>query len=208
MSSVRVKICGITCAEDAAAAVEAGADALGFIFFPGSPRYVSPETVTEIVAGLPPMVTTVGVFVNETPDAVRSRMRETGLRCAQLHGDESPDECAAVAGSVIRAVRVGEGFEAASLEPYAGLGVTTFLLDTEKEGLYGGTGETFDWDQAVPAKSVGRVIVSGGLGPGNVAECIRTVRPYAVDTGSGVEAQPGKKDHDKVRAFIEAARII
>lgn len=204
----RVKICGITNADDAACAVEAGADALGFIFYPKSPRYVSPETVADIVRGLPLLITPVGVFVNTSPDQVTATLRETGLRCAQLHGDESPDDCAAVEAPVIRVVRVGDAFDAGSLSPYAQAGVSTFLLDTAKQGFYGGTGETFDWSDALAAKRMGRVILSGGMNADNVADGIRTVHPYAVDTGSGVEAEPGKKDHEKLRAFITAARDV
>ncbi len=205
---VRIKICGITNADDAACAVDAGADALGFIFYPKSPRYVSLETVTSIVKDLPPFVTPVGVFVNVPSERVSSTLRETGLQCAQLHGDESPETCAAVDGAVIRAVQVGKGFDAGSLTPYARSGVSTFLLDAAKEGFYGGTGETFDWGAALAVKDEGRVVLSGGMDPENVIEGIRTVEPYAVDTGSGVEVEPGKKDHEKVRAFIRAVRGI
>ena len=202
----RVKICGITNADDAACAVEAGADALGFIFYPKSPRYVSLETVADIVKGLPPFVTPVGVFVNVPSEEVTATLRQTGLRCAQLHGDESPDDCAAVEAPVIRAARVGENFDARSLSPYARAGVSTFLLDTAKQGFYGGTGETFDWSDALEVKQVGRVVLSGGLDPDNVVAGIRSVNPYAVDTDSGVERELGKKDHEKVRAFIRVAR--
>lgn len=203
---MRVKICGITNADDATCAVEAGADALGFIFYPKSPRYVTLETVSDIVKGFPPFVTAVGVFVNVPPEEVSAAVLQAGLHCAQLHGDESPDDCAAVEAPVIRAVRVGEDFDARSLSSYTGAGVSTFLLDNAKQGFYGGTGETFDWSDALKVKRVGRVVLSGGLDPGNVAEGIRTVEPYAVDTGSGVEAEPGKKDHEKLRAFLRAAR--
>ena len=203
---VRVKICGITNAEDAVCGVEAGADALGFIFYPKSPRYVKPETVSRIVSALPPFVTPVGVFVNLLPDEVTAIARAAGLRWVQLQGDETPEVCAAVGAHVIRAVRVGHAFDVATLRPYAAHGVGTFLLDTAKKGFYGGTGETFDWAAAVATKSVGRVVLSGGLDPDNVRQGIEQVNPYAVDASSGVEVEPGKKDHEKVRAFIEAAR--
>lgn len=204
----RVKICGITNLEDALGAAEAGADALGFIFYPKSPRYVKEEKVASIVARLPPFVTPVGVFVNRPPDEVSGMLVRTGLRCAQLHGDETPEHCTEVDGPVIRVARVDKDFNAASLIPYAEAGVETFMLDTAKQGLYGGTGETFDWSSAIKVKPMGRVVLSGGVDPGNVVDAVRTVRPYAVDTGSGVESEPGKKDLEKVIDFIRAVRKV
>ena len=201
---VRVKICGITNREDARCAVEHGTDALGFIFFPPSPRYIRPEQAREIIRGLPPFVTPVGVFVNEDRERIASVATSTGLRAIQLHGDESPEECRGHAVPVIRALRVGRGFDPAAMEAYP---VETFLLDTARPGLYGGTGETFDWTFARAGVAYGRIILSGGINPENVTEAIRSVSPYAVDCGSGVEAEPGRKDHEKVAAFFQAVRL-
>ena len=202
----RIKICGITNPDDAQLAVESGADALGFIFYEKSPRYIRPESARKIVRDLPPFVRAVGVFVNSDRDAV-NRIADVGLLSAlQLHGDEAPKFCRGFARPVIRAVRVVEELEASDIEPYAEAGVDTFLLDTAKQGFYGGTGETFDWSAALFAKSYGRVILSGGMNPDNVRKGVATVNPYAVDTSSGVESAPGIKDHVKVKAFIDAAR--
>ncbi|HAA77391.1 TPA: phosphoribosylanthranilate isomerase [Candidatus Latescibacteria bacterium] len=204
----RVKICGLTNAEDAHAAAEAGADALGFIFYPKSKRYVTPAQVKPIVSDLPPFVTTVGVFVNEPRDRIRQISDDIGLRALQLHGDEKPEDCLGYNQPVIRALRVGANFSEDDIEPYVSAGGDSFLLDKNKEGFYGGTGETFDWAAAGMARSYGRIILSGGLTPFNVEESIQVVQPYAVDTGSGVEKEPGKKDHDKVRAFIQRAMSV
>ena len=199
----RIKICGITNAEDAHAAVDAGADALGFIFYPKSKRFVTPEAARAIVDTLPPFVTKVGVTVNETRDDAERIADSAGLNVLQLHGDETPDECLGYSRPVVRVLRVGDQFDASDIEPYAEAGIESFLLDKGKEGFYGGTGETFDWSAAILAKSYGRVILSGGLTPGNVEDGVRAVSPYAVDTSSGVESEPGQKDHNKIVAFIE-----
>ncbi|MCZ6634475.1 MAG: phosphoribosylanthranilate isomerase [bacterium] len=200
---VRIKICGITNREDAACAVRYGADALGFIFYSKSPRYVSSEQVREIVETLPPFVTPVGVFVNDSREEIASTVRQARLQAIQLHGDESPEDCQGHDVPVIRAVRVGPAFDLETLTAYP---VDTFLLDTAKTGFYGGTGETFDWSFAKKAKAYGRIVLSGGIGPDNVAEAVREVKPYAVDCGSGVEAEPGKKDHEKVARFLDTVR--
>lgn len=197
----KVKICGITNEADAQAAVEAGTDALGFIFYERSPRYVTPDTVRTITAGLPPFVTAVGVFVNMPPEAVNETVRDCGLHAAQLHGDESPEYCEQINGAVVKAIRVKDDDIAQVIAPYR---VQAVLLDTYTPDKYGGTGRTFDWD--LVRESSHRIILSGGLTPDNVGEAIRRVQPYAVDTGSGVEAEPGRKDHDKIRAFIHAVR--
>ncbi len=201
MNSVRVKICGITNEADAAAAVREGVDALGFIFYEGSPRYVEPERVACIVAGLPPFVVPVGVFVNASIDEVDEICTHAGIRVAQLHGDESPAFCRKLDRPVIKALRVRDDSWISDASTYA-LGAV--LLDTFADGRYGGTGVAFDWRLA--EGSPHRIILSGGLNPDNVAEAVRRVRPYAVDTGSGVEREPGYKDHEKVRAFVAAAR--
>lgn len=202
----RVKVCGITNAEDALAAVDAGADALGFIFYPKSKRFVTPEKAGEITAQLPPFVTAVGVVVNETREAIDKIVETARLDAIQIHGDETPDDCAGHALPVIRALRVGKGFGEADVAPFAEAGVKTFLLDTEKDGYYGGTGETFDWSAATIVKAFGRVILSGGMTPENVRAGIEAVDPYAVDASSGVEREPGVKDHAKLKAFISNAK--
>ncbi|MDE2887083.1 MAG: phosphoribosylanthranilate isomerase [Gemmatimonadota bacterium] len=201
---VRVKICGITNPEDALFSVAHGVDALGFIFYKPSPRYVHPERVSNIVSALPPFVTPVGVFVNKAREEIVETVRSTGIRAVQLHGDETPADCLGYPTPVIRALRVGDGFNPASLSDYP---VNTFLLDTDKKGRYGGTGETFDWRFARAATAHGRIILSGGMDPSNVADAVRTVKPYAVDCGSGVEAAPGRKDHARIREFLRALRF-
>lgn len=196
---VRAKICGVTNRDDALCAIDNGADALGFNFYEKSLRYIAPEKAGEIVFDLPPFVTPVGIFVNASEREIDIAVKLAGLRAIQLHGDEPPEACLGHAVPVIRALRVGRGFDVQALGSYL---VNTFLLDTEKEGSYGGTGETFDWTKAVEAKRYGRIILAGGLNPDNVQEAIEQVGPYAVDTSSGVEAEPGKKDHKKLRDFL------
>lgn len=208
MSCVKIKICGITNPADAAMAAEAGADALGFVFWEKSPRYVAPSIAAAIIGSLPPFVTTVGVFVNELPERIVEIAVAAGLACVQLHGDETPGECGAIKASVaglriIKAFRVNRGFDIMSLKPYS---AQAHLLDAYKAGVPGGTGQTFDWAVAAAAKEMGRIILSGGLTPGNVVEAIRVVRPYAVDVSSGVERSPGLKDADKVVKFIKTAK--
>ena len=200
---VRVKICGITNREDALCAAAEGADALGFIFYPRSPRFVPAETAAAIIEALAPFVTPVGVFVNEPRDHIAATVASTGLRAIQLHGDEPPEACAGFAVPVVKALRVGEDFDTSALNDYP---VGTFLLDTEKKGLYGGTGETFDWAVARDAARCARIVLSGGLTPENVAEAVGAVGPYAVDCGSGVESEPGRKDHAKIVRFVEEVR--
>jgi phosphoribosylanthranilate isomerase len=198
----RVKICGITNVEDALQAVEAGADALGFVFFKESPRHISHELAREIIQRVPAFVTTVGVFVNEPAWRVEEIMRLTGVDVAQLHGDESPQECSKFRRA-IKALRVENMTD---LEPMNKYCVSAFLLDTYSRGEYGGTGRVFNWDIAVEAKKYGNIILAGGLNPDNVAEAVKHVRPFAVDVSSGVESGKGVKDHEKVRQFIRRAR--
>ncbi len=205
-SDVRVKICGITNMDDAAAAASFGADALGFIFWEKSPRNVNAEAASRIISELPPFIAKVGVFVNETVDNIR-RTSEIGLDCVQLHGDESIEFASRVREAtglnIIKAVRVKEARDIVGIERYA---ASAYLLDTFKPGARGGTGEVFDWDIAIEAKGKGRIILSGGLNPDNVADAVKRVKPYAVDVGSGVELRPGKKDPDKIKSFIEKAK--
>ncbi len=200
----RVKICGITNLDDARLAVEYGADALGFVFYEGSPRHVFPETVREIISHLPPFVTTVGVFVNASPQEIREVMDLAGLDVVQLHGDEPQEECS-LFPRVIKAFRVRE---LSDIERLKGYSVSAYLLDAYDPEVPGGTGQTFNWDIAVEAKKYGPIILAGGLTPENVADAVSRVRPYAVDVSSGVEAQKGKKDHEKMRLFIERVKKI
>ena len=200
----KIKICGITNYDDARAAVDFGADALGFVFFRESPRCITPEKAAAITSKLPVFVTTVGVFVNERAEEILKIIEDTGIDVIQLHGEESPDACR-LSRRVIKGIRV-KSLE--SLEPlarYQNL-VSAFLLDTFEPHMPGGTGQVFNWDIAVEAKNFGRIILAGGLTPGNISEAIRRVNPYAVDVSSGVELVKGKKDHQKMRLFIEKAR--
>ena len=199
-----MKICRTTTLEDALFAVECGADALGFIFHPPAPTCISPERAAEIVRGLPPFVTPVGVFVDEPVERVAAIAGMVGLTAVQLHGDETPACCSRLPGlGVIKAFRVSEGFEVGRLAEYR---VSAYLLDAYHPDLRGGTGRTFDWDLAAGAGRFGRIILSGGLTPDNVAEAVARVRPFAVDVGSGVEAEPGRKDREKMAAFIREAK--
>jgi phosphoribosylanthranilate isomerase len=200
---VRVKICGITNAKDAEMAAEAGADALGFIFVAGTPRYIDPDRATEIVHGLPPLVTPVAVFADHPVDDVQRVIDRCGFRTVQLHGSEAPEYCRRLAVSVIKTFRVRPGEPPPPFEAYR---VHAFLLDTFVEGKLGGTGRTFPLEVASSAKAFGRVIIAGGLTPENVAQVIREVHPYAVDVSSGVESKPGRKDPRKVRDFVARVR--
>ena len=202
--SVRVKICGITRVEDALAAVDAGADALGFMFYEASPRCVTPRQALEMLRELPTFVARVGVFVNPAADKVRAAIAETGIDTLQFHGEETPAFCRQFGLRVIKAFRVQD---AESLKPLADFRSEAWLLDSFVEGKRGGTGAVFNWDLAAQAvKQGGRVILAGGLTPENAGDAVRRVRPYALDVSSGVELAPGKKDAAKVRAFIAAAK--
>ncbi len=206
--TTRVKICGITNPDDAAAAVEAGADALGFVFHRKSPRYVEPQVVKSIVANLPPFILPIGVFVNEEPKVVRDLMDACGLGLAQLHGDESAGYCETLGRPVVKAIGLKDRASLLALAEYKGRAqVRGFLLDAFAPDLYGGTGHTTNWSIASELAKSMTVILAGGLTPENVAAAIRTVRPYAVDVSSGVEATPGNKDHGKLRAFVQAAKL-
>lgn len=203
---IRVKICGIRTEADAAMAAEAGADAIGMIFAAGARRQIDAAQARRIAAALPPFVTKVGVFVNEPLDRVRALVDTIRLDAVQLHGDETPEDCATVREwgmTVIRAIQVAGPLDVASLRT---LPVDAVLLDTYRAGVRGGTGETFDWAHAVPLAAVMPVILSGGLRPEFVGDGVRMVRPYGVDVSSGVESENGRKDPAKVQAFIAAAR--
>jgi phosphoribosylanthranilate isomerase len=201
---VKVKICGITNLDDALAAVDYGADALGFVFFKGSPRLISPENAASIVRKLPPFVQTVGVFVDEPAEVIKTIVSTAGIGLVQLHGDEPPESCS-VYERVIKALRVKTLDSLAPLEQFR-KHVFTFLLDAYTPDKLGGTGMIFNWDIAVEAKRFGRIILAGGLTPDNVAEAVRHVRPYGVDVSSGVELSKGKKDLQKMKLFIERAK--
>jgi phosphoribosylanthranilate isomerase len=198
---VKVKICGITNHEDASEAVRLGADAVGFIFAP-SPRQIVPELARDIICGLPPFVQAVGVFVNEELSAIRGRVAYCGLDIVQLHGDETPEFCRELMPRSLKAFRIKDTSSLSQIGAYKGL-VKALLLDTYQEGLKGGTGKTFDWGLAIEAGKFGMpVILSGGLGPSNIETAISTVKPYAVDVGSTIEARPGKKDHGLMRELM------
>ena len=204
--SVKVKICGITNAEDAWSAAAAGADALGFMFYTPSPRCVSREQAGQITRELPPFVARVGVFVDPTEDEVRRAIAETGIDTLQFHGDESPEFCRKFGLRVIKAFRVRD---AASLDGTAAFPAEAWLLDSFVAGKPGGTGEKFNWDLAAEAaRRHPTVLLAGGLTPENVAAAVEQVRPYGLDVSSGVESAPGKKDRAKVRDFILAAKSV
>ncbi|MFV3385536.1 phosphoribosylanthranilate isomerase [Pseudomonas sp. NY15364] len=201
---VRSKICGITRIEDALAAVAAGADAIGLVFYGKSPRAVGVEQAAAIVQALPPFVTTVGLFVDMPRDQLQQLLQRLPLDLLQFHGDESPADCEGHGRPYIKALRVRPDEDvAAAMAPYSG--ARGILLDTFVEGVPGGTGASFDWS-LVPENADKPIILAGGLDAGNVAEAIRQVRPYAVDVSGGVEASKGIKDAGKIHAFVQAVR--
>ncbi|MDA8156810.1 MAG: phosphoribosylanthranilate isomerase [Actinomycetota bacterium] len=199
---VKVKICGITNIEDAMAAADSGADAIGFMFYEKSPRYITPSRAAEIIKKLPPVITTVGVFVDMPGREVLEIMRGAGLDVAQFHGSEPPEDCA-IAKRAIKAIRIRELSDLNAMRHYK---VSAFLLDAWSPDAPGGTGQIFNWSVALDAKPLGRIILAGGLTPENVAEAVRMVRPYAVDVSTGVESGKGIKDHSKMREFIHRAK--
>ena len=205
----KVKICGITNSNDADAAVEAGADALGFVFFAKSPRCIDPKVAQQIIAKLPPFILSVGVFVNEEVTVVRDTMDQCGLALAQLHGDESPAYCESLNRPILRAIRLRDRGSFLSLAEYKGrAGVRGFVIDAFSESSYGGTGQTVDWNIAAEAAKSAPILLAGGLTPDNVQEAIHKVQPYGVDVSSGVEAKPGTKDPAKIQAFIQAVKLV
>ena len=202
--SVTVKICGITSVEDARAAVEAGADAIGLMFFEKSPRFVTLETAAAINRALPLHVVRVGVFVNASESTVHEAVAACGLTILQFHGDETPEFCAQFPLMKMKAFRVKD---AESLEALPNYPTDAWLLDAYSPAALGGTGERFNWDLAIEARKFGRpIFLAGGLTPENVAEAVRRVKPFGVDVSSGVESAPGKKDAAKVHAFVAAAK--
>ncbi len=201
---IHIKVCGITRPGDAMLAAELGASAIGFIFWPKSPRYVAPARARAIAAMLPPMVTPIGVFVDQTARHVARVARIVGLGAVQLHGRETRDFCRRLGLRVIKAFGVGNGFSPTEVARYPRS--VTILLDAHDPVLIGGTGRTIDWHAAATLARTRRVILSGGLSPANVAAAIAAVGPYALDVSSGVEARPGIKDAAKLRAFFDVVR--
>ncbi|MBF0132681.1 MAG: phosphoribosylanthranilate isomerase [Magnetococcales bacterium] len=196
---VRVKICGITRREDALAAIDAGADAIGLVFYERSPRAVTVARAVELVAALPPFVTVTGLFVNASKMDIETTASRVGLDLLQFHGDETPEFCAQFSNRIIKALRVaGHGdMQAASDYRVAGI-----LYDAKVSGVQGGSGRSFDWSLLAHHPGNAPLILAGGLHPGNVAHAITQVRPYAVDVSSGVESSPGVKDHALMKRFV------
>ncbi len=206
MRRVFVKICGITSPEDAEAATDAGADAVGLVFWPGSPRHVSVQAARRIGEGLPSHVLRVGVFVDAPRDELVRTAEDARLDLLQLHGSEPPEALADLPRRVLKAVRVGTGFAVQDALLYEGR-AAGLLLDTHRTGTPGGTGETFDWALAREVrKGAGFVVLAGGLRPENVREALKAVGPDGVDVSSGVESSPGRKDAEKMRSFVAAVR--
>ena len=203
--SLFVKICGIVNLPDAECAIDAGADALGFIFYPKSSRFLDVEKASRLFRDLPKQIVKVGVFVDEPHDFLEQYIEELSLDYVQLHGHESPKYCSEVSAKVIKGLRIRNQNDIMSVGDYR---VSFYLLDAFSEKEFGGTGKTFDWKIALEAKKVltSPIILSGGLNPGNVAEAVKVVRPYGVDVSSGVEVSPGVKDHMKIREFVNKAK--
>jgi phosphoribosylanthranilate isomerase len=202
--SIRVKICGITNLADAQVAVAAGADALGFNFYEKSPRFIPTATAAEISRALPPFTLRAGVFVNPGEELVRRAIGECGLNLLQFHGDEPPDFCTQFGLMSMKAFRIRDAGSLKELPKYQ---TDAWLLDAYASDTFGGTGEKFNWDLAIEAQKHGKpVFLAGGLTPENIAEAVQQVRPFGVDVSSGVESSPGRKDHDRVRAFINSAK--
>ncbi len=209
---IRIKMCGTTRLEDALAAVEAGVDALGFIFYEKSPRAIEPSDARMIIEQLPPFVDTVGVFVDRDREEVEEIIRFCSLSYVQLHGQESPRYCEQLArfaapGQIIKALRVGAELQAEEIAPYSAY-VRAFLLDTYQKGQEGGTGQIFDWSLISSLRLQRDYILAGGLDTNNIRQAIEAVQPTAVDVNSGVESSPGCKDHARLRDFVAQVRMI
>lgn len=200
---MRIKVCGITNLADALNAADAGADALGFVFVESSPRWVSPATAGKIIDSLPPSVTPVAVVRSVSAVALKALVEQLGVRTVQYHGDADPDIDDIPGITLVRALRVGDGFDPASV---CAVRSTTVLLDSYVDGLEGGTGKAFDWGLARAAGANKKIIIAGGLHPDNVHEAISRARPYGVDASSRLESSPGKKDSNLVRLFVSRAR--
>ena len=204
MQRTRIKICGITRAEDAATAVAAGADAIGVIFAP-SPRQVSVEQAAAILAAVPPLVARVGVFVDAPSEEIASAVAACGLTAVQLSGAESPEFCDTLPIPVVKVLHVGTDFPVDTGEPYRGH-ANAVLLDTLATDKAGGTSQCFDWQAVGELPGWAPSIVAGGLNPENVGACITALRPFAVDVSSGVESAPGIKNHERIAQFCAAVR--
>jgi phosphoribosylanthranilate isomerase len=201
---IKVKICGITQYDDAKTAVSVGVDALGFIFYKKSPRYIHPLQARDIIKRLPPFVARVGVFVNDNAAEITTIARQTGIDTVQLHGSDLPSICPELPFTLIKAFSVGADFDVSVLDQYQ---VNAFLLDTWSDTLHGGSGRTFDWSIAKSATQYHHnVILAGGLGPTNIAEALETVQPYAVEFNSGVEIKPGIKNPRKMRDAVAVVK--
>lgn len=200
-----VKICGITCEQDAYEAVDAGAGALGFIFFKRSPRFISPDAAQRIIQTLPESILPIGVFVNAKREELMHVIHQSGIRCLQLHGDETPEDVQDAPLPVWKGFRVGGDFKIQALANYP---AAAYVLDAHVSGRYGGTGKTFDWEIALRAKGYGNIVLSGGITPRNVARAVKTVQPYAIDVSSGVEESVGRKDKTKIRQLIAAIHTL
>ncbi len=198
----RVKICGMTDAFEVEKAVEAGVDALGFIFVKESPRAIDPEEAKEIISQLPPFVDAVGVFMNQDPEAVSELVHYCGLTVVQLHGQEPPEYCEVMPIRVVKAFQVKPDMGPEFLEPYNEV-VSAFLLDTYHKEMAGGTGETFDWSIVEKLQPSKPVILAGGLNIDNIGAAIKQVRPFAVDVNSGIEMSPGRKDPEKIEKLFQ-----
>lgn len=205
-SMVRVKICGITCPEDAVAAARAGADAIGLVFYPGSPRNVSPEQAARIVQALPPFITSVGLFVDASEVEVRRVLDQVPLDLLQFHGDEPDEFCRRFGVPYMKALRVRPGDDLNALAAQWP-GASGILLDAYKPGLPGGTGERFDWSM-IPAQRSWTLILAGGLEADNVRHAIDLAHPWAVDVSGGVEADKGIKDPVKINAFVQEVKRV
>ena len=202
--STRIKICGITNVEDGFAAAEAGADMIGLMFYERSPRHISFATAAEVSRALSPFIVKVGVFVNPDEDTVMRAINDCGVTLLQFHGEETPGFCTQFGVMSMKAFRIKD---AASLEALPNYPTDAWLLDAYSPDAHGGTGAKFNWELAIEAKNLGRpIFLAGGLTPENVGDAVQTVQPFGVDVSSGVESAPGKKNHAKVRAFIQAVR--
>jgi phosphoribosylanthranilate isomerase len=202
--STRIKICGITRLEDARVAANLGVDALGFIFHPKSPRFISPEQARNIIMQLPPMINRVGVFVNETKETIMQIAAQCGIDTVQLHGNESPEFCVAIPLPVIKSFSIRPDFDISKLNDYKTQGI---LLDTWSPEVQGGSGITFDWSIARKASAMfNNIVLAGGLGPTNLEDALRMVDPFAVDINSGVEIRPGVKNPHKIRAVVKIVK--
>lgn len=204
--ATRIKVCGITSVEDAFAAVAAGADAIGLVFYAKSPRYVIPEQAAAIARAVGPFVTTVGLFVDASRAEVEAVLAQVPLQLLQFHGSESPAFCASFQRPFIKALRMADGVDMAPVDAeFAAAGALGLLLDSYSPAAPGGTGETFGWER-IPAERRLPLILAGGLSPDNVVAAVKNVSPYAVDVSSGVEMAPGRKDSAKIAAFVQAVR--